>query len=65
MGGDRMGKSIKKELKIKCMVDFEKTFYPKVFSEKNFEAIDNPKLLGARLAERSLKKIRFQLAKID
>jgi len=55
----------KKTLKINCMSDLEKVFYPKLFKEKSVEAIDNPRILGAKLAQRSLKRIRYQLARVD
>ncbi len=48
---------------ITCISDFEKAFYPKLFKEKNIEAIENPKVLGSKLAERSLKKIKYKLSK--
>ena len=47
------------------MSDFEKAFYPKLFKERSVEAVDDPRILGAKLAQRSLKKIRYQLAKAD
>jgi len=58
-----MDKTKKKVIRVCSLSDFDRRFYPKSASKINLNNIDDPEILGSKLAARSLRKIKQQLLK--
>ena len=58
-----MVKAKNKNSAICSITDFEKQFYPQTHRKISLETIHDPKVVGTKLAERSLKKIKYHLTK--
>ncbi|NQT69600.1 MAG: hypothetical protein HQ552_08465 [Desulfobacteraceae bacterium] len=55
--------SIKKTENIKSMEEFIKRFYPKSLKKDTFDIEDDPQIIGSVLAEKSLKKVKYQISR--
>lgn len=54
-------KKINKE--ISSMKDFQKKYYPRAYAKSVFNALSDPRQIGAELATSSLKRAKHALAK--